>query len=240
MPANWLKLLAFAFGAAVAALTGTIFASLNVGVFPETFQFPLLITVYAMVILGGVGSQTGAVLGAIVVYVLLEALREPGDARWVFYVARARGLVRVLRLSVGSRSCSAARSCFGFVVHAIAGAIADERSRGRARAAAGSPARSRAGSCSREPRDRGRRSRTSASSRSCSSDDAQGLARSRLLVPTLYLAAFVWENVMLAKPEPTRYILLGAILVALMVVAAVRAAGREARGDRLVARSCSS
>jgi ABC-type branched-subunit amino acid transport system permease subunit len=37
------------------------------------------------------------------------------------------------------------------------------------------------------------------------------------LVPTLYLAAFVWENVMLSKPEPARYIVLGAILIALMI-----------------------
>ncbi len=37
MPVNWLKLMAFSFGAAVAALTGTIFASLNAGVFPQTF-----------------------------------------------------------------------------------------------------------------------------------------------------------------------------------------------------------
>ena len=44
-----------------------------------------------------------------------------------------------------------------------------------------------------------------------------GWARIALLVPTLYLAAFVWENVMLAKPEPTRYAVLGAILVATMV-----------------------
>jgi len=44
-----------------------------------------------------------------------------------------------------------------------------------------------------------------------------GWWRIAVLVPTLYLAAFVWENVMLAKPEPTRYILLGAILVTLMV-----------------------
>ena len=34
----------------------------------------------------------------------------------------------------------------------------------------------------------------------------------------LYLAAFVWENVMLSKPEPTRYIILGALLIALMIV----------------------
>ena len=38
------------------------------------------------------------------------------------------------------------------------------------------------------------------------------------LVPTLYLAAFVWENVMLSKPEPARYIVLGLILIALMIV----------------------
>ena len=36
-----------------------------------------------------------------------------------------------------------------------------------------------------------------------------GWVRTVLLVPVLYLAAFVWENVMLAKPEPTRYIVLG-------------------------------
>ena len=93
MPTDWLKLLAFAFGAAVAALTGSLFASLKVGVFPESFSLTLLITVYAMLILGGVGSQTGAVLGAVVVYVFLEALRDPDVSGWVFYiaiVARAR------------------------------------------------------------------------------------------------------------------------------------------------------
>ena len=94
MPVNWLKLMAFSFGAAVAALTGTIFASLNAGVFPQTFQFPLLITIYTMVILGGAGSQAGVVLGAIIVNVLLEVLREPGDARYVFYVAMLAGARR--------------------------------------------------------------------------------------------------------------------------------------------------
>jgi ABC-type branched-subunit amino acid transport system permease subunit len=38
-----------------------------------------------------------------------------------------------------------------------------------------------------------------------------------LLVPTLYLAAFVWENVMLTAPEATRFIVLGAILVGVMI-----------------------
>jgi ABC-type branched-subunit amino acid transport system permease subunit len=44
-----------------------------------------------------------------------------------------------------------------------------------------------------------------------------GWTRIALLVPTLYLAAFVWENVMLTSPETTRYIVLGALLVAMMI-----------------------
>jgi ABC-type branched-subunit amino acid transport system permease subunit len=46
----------------------------------------------------------------------------------------------------------------------------------------------------------------------------RGWARLALLVPVLYLATFVWENVMLAKPEPTRYIVIGLILVSLMIL----------------------
>ena len=38
MPVNWLKLLAFAFGASVAALTGTLSAALNGSVFPQDFR----------------------------------------------------------------------------------------------------------------------------------------------------------------------------------------------------------
>jgi ABC-type branched-subunit amino acid transport system permease subunit len=45
-----------------------------------------------------------------------------------------------------------------------------------------------------------------------------GRLRLVALVPTLYLSAFVWENVMLAKPEPARYIVLGLILIALMIL----------------------
>ena len=46
----------------------------------------------------------------------------------------------------------------------------------------------------------------------------RGWVRLVALVPTLYLAAFVWENVMLAKPEPARFIVLGLILIALMIL----------------------
>jgi branched-chain amino acid transport system permease protein len=45
MPVNRLKLMAFAFGASVAATTGTVATSLNGSVFPQNFEFPLLITI---------------------------------------------------------------------------------------------------------------------------------------------------------------------------------------------------
>ena len=46
----------------------------------------------------------------------------------------------------------------------------------------------------------------------------RGWVRHVLLIPTLYLAAFVWENVLLAQPDATRYIVLGAMLIVLMVL----------------------
>jgi ABC-type branched-subunit amino acid transport system permease subunit len=45
----------------------------------------------------------------------------------------------------------------------------------------------------------------------------RGRVRLALLVPVLYLAAFVWENVLLAHADATRYVVLGAMLIGLMV-----------------------
>ena len=91
MPVNWLKLLSFAFGAAVAAFTGTLFAAQSASVFPLAFYFVLLITVYTMVILGGSGNQAGVVLGAVIIGPLLEMLRDPGKSRILFFLALVGG-----------------------------------------------------------------------------------------------------------------------------------------------------
>ena len=37
-------------------------------------------------------------------------------------------------------------------------------------------------------------------------------------MPTVYLGTFVWENVLLAQPDATRYIVLGVMLIVLMIV----------------------
>jgi len=219
MPVNWLKLTAFAFGAAVAALTGTLVTALNGSVFPQTFEFPLLITVYTMVILGGAGSQAGVVIGAVGISVLLELLREPGDSRFLFYMLSVLALVGTLRFSRRLALVLGGTLVLGFVVHALAGAIDGSWTAGAAR-------------------DGGRLGEWATQWVVVPSSLAnwvtpvsyiglvaavltltllRGWLRLALLVPTLYLAAFVWENVMLAKPEPTRFVVLGAILIAVMV-----------------------
>ena len=97
MPVNRLKLMAFAFGAAAAGLTGTIAAPLRTGVFPTDFDLPLLITVYAMVILGGSGSLAGVAVGAVVINVALEVLTNAEHARWLFYGVVVLGILRLVR-----------------------------------------------------------------------------------------------------------------------------------------------
>ena len=119
MPVNWLKLMSFSFGAAVAGLAGTLFASFNVGVFPDNFTVQLLITVYAMVILGGAGSMTGVVVGASSSASSSTGCEYPMWARGLFYGAdprRARRQIRPWRLLAAVLVGTVA---FGFVVREI-------------------------------------------------------------------------------------------------------------------------
>lgn len=218
MPTDWLKLLAFAFGAAVASLTGGLFASLKVGVFPETFSLTLLITVYAMLILGGVGSQTGAVLGAVVVYVFLEALRDPDVSGWVFYLALLLALLFLVRPRWMVAAVLGGTVVFGFVVHAVAGAI-DDTWTGNAPPEADSVSRFLDSwvVIPSAPGDSQTIAYISLVALLLLAIELKGVWRWLALVPTLYLAAFVWENVMSAQPDVTRYVLLGAMLVGVMV-----------------------
>ncbi len=70
------KLYAFAFGAFWAGLAGALFAGKMQFVSPESFTFMESVLILCMVILGGLGSITGVVLGALVLVLLPEVLRE--------------------------------------------------------------------------------------------------------------------------------------------------------------------
>jgi len=70
IPAVKMKLAAFAVGASFAGAMGVLMAASRTFVSPESFNFMQSIGVLSMVILGGIGSIPGVVLGAAVVVVL--------------------------------------------------------------------------------------------------------------------------------------------------------------------------
>jgi branched-chain amino acid transport system permease protein len=70
------KLQAFSLGASFAGFAGALLASWQGSVFPENFLFTESINVLAMVIIGGMGSLAGVVLGAVVIVALPELFRE--------------------------------------------------------------------------------------------------------------------------------------------------------------------
>src|SRR5438093_6316131 len=122
MPVNRLKLLAFMFGAATAGFTGTIFGAVQSGAFPGDYDVGLLITIYAIVILGGLGSIGGVVIGALVVNGAPELLRSSSNARVLFYgvillaaLVAIRPWYRLVVVLLGTVA-------FGAVVHVVVAA----------------------------------------------------------------------------------------------------------------------
>ncbi len=81
------KLLAYGLGAAFAGLAGSIFAVMLTSVYPSSFQLLISINVLALIIVGGMGSLPGVVLGSVALIGLPELLREFGDYRYLFYGA---------------------------------------------------------------------------------------------------------------------------------------------------------
>ncbi len=76
-----LKLLAFATGAAFAGLTGVFYVAKLQTATPEMFGFPVSTMVLVMVVLGGMGSVWGVVLGAAVLQ-LLQSWFLPDLTAW--------------------------------------------------------------------------------------------------------------------------------------------------------------
>jgi branched-chain amino acid transport system permease protein len=224
IPVNKLKILAVTIGAAVAGLTGAIFAASFTAVTAGSFGISLIILLYAMVILGGLGSIAGVILGAFVINFTSEFLEpqndHPGIKRWLFYgtivliVALIKPWYRAGIAIVGTIA-------FGYAVHAIVSATT------AATWTSGHPVSAGSKSISDGIRNwvvmpaQGHGNFTTVLyiglvvmvvvCRSLS-----GWWRIGALIPTLYLAAMVWENILAQNPSVTALILFGAMLVALM------------------------
>jgi len=81
------KLLAFAIGAAFSGLAGALFASRISSIFPHSFQLLISINVLSLIIVGGIGSLPGVVVGALFLVGLPELLREFKEYRLLMYGA---------------------------------------------------------------------------------------------------------------------------------------------------------
>jgi branched-chain amino acid transport system permease protein len=92
------KLLAFATGAAFSALSGAIFASKLGSVYPHSFNVMISINILCLIIVGGIGSIPGVLVGAIALVGLPELLREFAEYRLLVYGA---ALVAMMLLRPG-------------------------------------------------------------------------------------------------------------------------------------------
>jgi branched-chain amino acid transport system permease protein len=81
------KLLAFAIGAGFSGMSGAIFASKLSSVFPHSFDLMKSINVVCLIIVGGMGSLPGVVVGALILVGLPELLREFAEYRMLMYGA---------------------------------------------------------------------------------------------------------------------------------------------------------
>ena len=221
IPVNRLKLVAFALGAAIAGLAGAILAAVQQSVVATNFTTNVLILIYAVVILGGLGSLAGTIFGAVVInvsyYYLAPQNDHPDVKRWLFYgtvllfVALMKPRWKAAFVLVGTIA-------FGFIAHAVVAATAVHSWTSGAPISGGTwiakwvviP-------------------QTSHGNFNnylyiglvlavilCVS--LRGWWRLVTLPPILYLVAVVWENVLLLNSGITALLLFGAMLVALMTL----------------------
>lgn len=215
MPTRRLKLQAFAIGAAIAGLSGALFAAWQGSVFPANFDITLLITLYAIVVLGGMGSLAGVVIGALIMIAVPEILRTPALAGLVFYLSVVIILFSVLRPRLQTPVLVVAVATFGTLLRALAGNPPG------ALPASGSALVDTIRSWLVIP-----------SNYTVVGNYAFGglvlmiLLVSRIkavrlrfvaLIPTLYLLVFVWETRLSQEPSVTRLLFVGVLLVVLMI-----------------------
>lgn len=106
-PTVRLKVTAFAISAATAGIAGGLFAHMQSGIRPEDFKFEKSIDMIVMIIVGGLGSISGAVIGGVFVAVTLELMRDLQEYRLVLYalllvlimIVRPQGLLGTRELS---------------------------------------------------------------------------------------------------------------------------------------------
>ena len=93
-----IKLLAFMIGAIYAGLAGCLYASSIRFISPDSFSGTQAVLLMTMLIVGGMGSIAGCIIGAVVLTILPEALRFMGQWYLVLY---GLGVIAVIVMAPG-------------------------------------------------------------------------------------------------------------------------------------------
>jgi branched-chain amino acid transport system permease protein len=112
------KVMAFVISSAMAGAAGVLFAHFDGYVNPKSFEFLKSVEILIMVILGGLGSIVGSVIGAVALTILPEALRQFAEYRMIIYsllliilmITRPQGLLGGLDPFKGWRARRRAKS----------------------------------------------------------------------------------------------------------------------------------
>jgi branched-chain amino acid transport system permease protein len=112
------KLIAFVLSAAYSGLAGSLYAHYSRALLPDYFSLSLSVLIFMMVMLGGMGSLYGPVIGAILLTVSFELLRVLQVYQMVIYgvlvllitIFAPEGLVGIVKGIVQKRSILSSRS----------------------------------------------------------------------------------------------------------------------------------
>ena len=223
IPVNRLKIMAFVFGAAIAGLAGSVFAAAQTGAFPQNFSTQVLILIYAVVILGGAGSLTGMLVGATVIIAsnqVLDSTSPPNLQRVLFYLGLIVGFTVMFRSSWRKLAVVAASTvALGFAVHAIVGAVWPRGIHGTVTSGG-----FLAGAIKHWvllPTNPGRIADYAyilVIVLAVALTQLKGWQRAAVAPVVFVLTAFLWENLLILQPAVTRYVLFGALLIALVAI----------------------
>ncbi len=219
MPTRRLKLQAFAAGAALAGFSGALFAAKQGSVFPQNFDTTLLITIYAIIVLGGLGSLPGVLLGALVIIAIPDVLRNATLAGQLFYIAVLVTLFAAIKPRWHIIILIAAVVVGGLILRPVLVNAAPELF-GKLRPT-GSAIIDAIRNWLPIPKND-----TVPGNQAFAVVVVLLLAVTRIknhywkliaLIPTLYLLIFVWETRLSQEPSVTRLLLVGVLLIVLMI-----------------------
>lgn len=120
------KIIAFALGCAWAGLAGVLYAHFMRFITPNDFVFPISITIVAMMVVGGIGTIRGPILGALIMAALPELLRPLANYRLLFYGGLIVLMTRFQPQGLFGHNAFILRMLFGRSLRSVA-SIKDKR-----------------------------------------------------------------------------------------------------------------